>query len=89
MALTKEKNAEIMAKYGKNPSDSGSAAVQIALMSEQINLLNEHLKVHKKDHSSRRALLVLVGKRRGLLDYLQRKDSNSYRQLLSDLKLRK
>ncbi len=89
MALTKKTKQDIVAKFGKDPKDSGSTEVQIALLTEQIRELTEHLKVHKKDHSSRRGLLILVGKRRDLLDYLARKDRESYLRLLAELNLRK
>lgn len=89
MALTKKTKQDIVAKFGKDAKDSGSTEVQIALLTEQIRELTEHLKVHKKDHSSRRGLLILVGKRRDLLDYLARKDRDSYLRLLAELNLRK
>lgn len=89
MALTKKTKQDIVAKFGKDAKDSGSTEVQIALLTEQIRELTEHLKVHKKDHSSRRGLLILVGKRRDLLDYLARKDRDSYLKLLAELNLRK
>ena len=89
MALTKKTKQDIVAKFGKDPKDSGSTEVQIALLTEQIRELTEHLNVHKKDHSSRRGLLILVGKRRDLLDYLARKDRESYLRLLAELNLRK
>ena len=87
--LSKERTAEIVKKYGKNEKDTGSAQVQIALLTAQINDLTAHLKKNKKDASGRRGLFVLVGKRRGLLDYLNRTDRDSYIKLLSDLKIRK
>ncbi len=89
MALSKQVKQEIIAKYGKDAKDSGSTEVQIALLTEQIRNLTEHLKQNKKDHSSRRGLLILVGKRRDLLDYLARKDRDSYLKLLASLELRK
>ena len=89
MALSKEKKAEIVAKYGKNEHDTGSVQVQIALLTEQINELTAHLKANKKDASGRRGLFVLVGQRRGLLDYLNREDRDAYAKLLSELKIRK
>lgn len=87
--LSKAKIAEIVKKYGKDEKDTGSVEVQIALLTEQINELTKHLKNNKKDASGRRGLFVLVGKRRGLLDYLNRTDRDSYIKLLTDLKIRK
>ena len=80
---------EIIAKYGKTPEDTGSPEVQIALLTARISDLTEHLKVHKKDHHSRRGLLKMVGQRRGLLDYLKRKDIERYRAVIEKLGLRK
>ena len=80
---------EIIAKYGKTPEDTGSPEVQIALLSARISELTEHLKVHKKDHHSRRGLLKMVGQRRGLLDYLKKKDIERYRAIIEKLGLRK
>ena len=80
---------EIIEKFGRTPADTGSPEVQIALLTARINLLTEHLKVNKKDHHSRTGLLKLVGQRRGLLNYLKSKDIEKYRQLLTDLNLRK
>jgi small subunit ribosomal protein S15 len=76
-------------KYGRHEGDTGSAPVQIALLTERINHLTEHLKVHKKDHHSRRGLLMLVGRRRRLLDYLRRNDVERYRALIAKLGLRR
>lgn len=87
--LSKAKVAEIVKKYGKDEKDTGSVEVQIALLTEQINELTKHLKDNKKDASGRRGLFVLVGKRRGLLDYLNRTDRDSYIKLLTELKIRK
>lgn len=87
--LSKEKIAEIVAKYGKNEKDTGSVEVQIALLTVQINELTKHLKKNKKDASGRRGLFVLVGKRRGLLDYLNRTDRDAYAKLLAALEIRK
>ncbi len=81
--------AEIIAKYGRTPNDTGSPEVQIALLSARIDLLTEHLKLHKKDHHSRRGLLKMVGQRRGLLNYLKNKDIEKYRSLINELGLRK
>jgi len=80
---------EIIEKYGRTPSDTGSPEVQIALLSARIEVLTEHLKSHNRDHHSRRGLLKMVGQRRGLLNYLKNKDIEKYRQLLNDLDLRK
>lgn len=89
MALSKDKTAEIVKKYGKNEKDTGSVEVQIALLTEQINQLTKHLKANKKDASGRRGLFVLVGQRRGLLDYLNRTDRDAYVKLLAALEIRK
>jgi small subunit ribosomal protein S15 len=87
--LTKERKAEISAQYGRASNDTGSAEVQIAMLTASINSLTEHLKIHKKDHHSRRGLLMQVGQRRRLLSYLQNKDLERYRKLISDLGLRR
>ncbi|MDO4772085.1 MAG: 30S ribosomal protein S15 [Bacillota bacterium] len=87
--ITKEQKAEIIAKFGKKDQDTGSPEVQIALLTARINDLNEHLKEHKKDHHSRRGLLKMVGHRRNLLKYLQNRDINAYRSLITELGLRK
>lgn len=87
--MEKERKAEIIAKYGKKEGDTGSPEVQIALLTERINHLNDHLKINKKDNHSRRGLLKMVGARRGLLDYLKEKDIERYRKIISDLGLRK
>ncbi|MBS5522277.1 MAG: 30S ribosomal protein S15 [Clostridiales bacterium] len=87
--ITTEMKKEIIAKYGKTPEDTGSPEVQIALLSARITELTEHLKNHKKDHHSRRGLLKMVGQRRGLLDYLKRKDIERYRAIIDKLGLRK
>ena len=89
MYLTTEKKQEIFTQHGKNVKDTGSAEGQIALFTFRINHLTEHLKQNKKDHSTRRALIKLVGKRRSLLDYLKRKDIERYRAILKELNLRK
>ena len=81
--------AEIIAKYAIHEGDTGSPEVQIALLTERINHLNEHLKENKNDHHSRRGLLKMVGRRRNLLAYLQKKDINRYRALIAELGLRK
>ncbi len=87
--MTKERKAEILKTYARTENDTGSAEVQIALLTERINELTEHLKVHKKDNHSRRGLLIMVGKRRRLLDYLVRTDIERYRDIISKLNIRK
>lgn len=89
MPLAREQKAEIASKYGRNSNDTGSAEVQIAVLTASINQLTEHLRTHKKDFHSRRGLLLQVGRRRGLLTYLQRTDIERYRKLISDLGLRR
>ncbi len=89
MALTKEQIAGIVKEYGENAHDTGSTSVQVALLTEEIKNLTEHLKVHKKDHHSRRSLSILVGKRRGLLDYLSETDRDAYIKLIAKLGIRK
>ena len=89
MYLTPEKKSEIFAKHGKDKADTGTAEGQIALFTYRINHLTEHLKQNKKDHSTRRALIKLVGKRRSLLDYLIKKDIERYRAIIKELNLRK
>lgn len=88
MTLTKENKADLIGKYGKKEGDTGSTEVQVALLTERINDLTEHLREHSKDHHSRRGLLMLVGKRRRLLRYLERSDVERYRALVADLGLR-
>ena len=87
--LTLEKKQEIISKYHLHEGDTGSPEVQIAILTERINYLTEHLKVHKKDHHSRRGLLKMVGQRRGLLNYLNQKDIQRYRAIIERLGLRK
>ncbi len=89
MSLTKEAKQEIIDRFGASGRDTGSAKVQIALLSRRIDELTEHLRTHKKDHHSRRGLLRLVGQRRRLLNYLQRNDLESYRGLIKELGLRR
>ena len=89
MPLSKDQKAAIAAKYGRGSNDTGSAEVQIAVLTASINQLTDHLKIHKKDHHSRRGLLLQVGQRRRLLNYLQAKDIERYRSLISDLGLRR
>jgi small subunit ribosomal protein S15 len=89
LSLTTEEKKSIIEKYQLHESDTGSPEVQIAILTERINYLTEHLKVHKKDHHSRRGLLKMVGKRRALLDYLKDSDIERYRALIEELGLRK
>ncbi len=89
MVLDKEKKAEIIEKFKRGEKDTGSPEVQIALLTERINYLTEHMKKHKKDHHSKLGLLKLVSKRRRLLAYLRRKDFERYRKLIKELGLRK
>ena len=87
--ISKEKKAEINKTYGRTPEDTGSPEVQIAILTERIRELTEHLKVNKKDHHSRRGMLKMIGQRRNLLAYLQKKDLEGYRALIEKLGLRK
>ena len=87
--LTTENKLKIITKFGKSEKDSGSPEVQIAILTEKIKYLTEHFKSHKKDFHSRRGLLIIVGKRRRLLEYLKRSDLNKYRELIQQLGLRK
>ena len=87
--ITKEKKAEIVTKFARSEGDTGSPEVQVAILTERIRELNDHLQVNQKDHHSRRGLLKMVGQRRRLLSYLQKKDIERYRKLIADLGLRK
>ncbi len=89
MSLLKKSKKEVVAGFAKTKNDTGSVEVQCAVMTKQIDNLTEHLKTHKKDFSSRRGLLILVGKRRSLLDYLKRSDSKRYEDLIKKLDIRK
>ena len=89
MSLTQEKKAELIEKFGETTQDTGKPEVQIALLTERINQLTDHLRTHKKDHHSRRGLLMLVGRRRRFLRYLERSDLERYRSLVKELGLRK
>jgi len=89
MALTKEEVASTITKFGKNEKDTGASEVQIALLTKRINQLTEHCKQFKKDKSGQRGLIILVGKRRRLLKYIQRTDLEKYRALIKELGLRK
>ena len=87
--ISKEKTAELIAAYGRKEGDTGSPEVQIAILTERIRELTEHLKANPKDHHSRRGLLMMVGQRRGLLTYLKKTDLDGYRALIEKLGLRK
>jgi small subunit ribosomal protein S15 len=87
--MTKEEKLEIVKKYGANEKDSGKSEVQIALLTKRINDLTSHFDKHKQDHHSRRGLMMMVGKRRRLLDYLSRKDIERYRSIIKELNIRK
>ena len=89
MALTKEAKQELITKHGRTDADTGSPQVQIAMLTQRINELTEHLRTHTKDHTTRRGLLKLVGRRRRFLNYLQRKDLEGYRALIKELGLRR
>ena len=89
MSLTVERKRELVERFGKTGEDTGSTEVQVALLTERINGLTEHLREHRKDHHSRRGLLMLVGRRRRLLDYLRRSDLDRYRTLIGELGLRR
>jgi small subunit ribosomal protein S15 len=89
MTLTLERKAEIIEQFGENAQDTGNTRVQVALLTARINDLTEHLRSHRKDHHSRRGLLMLVGQRRRLLAYLQKKDVGGYRELIRELGLRR
>jgi small subunit ribosomal protein S15 len=89
MTLTQERKAELTRQFGKDPRDTGNTRVQVALLTERINDLTSHLRTHGKDHHSRRGLLMLVGRRRRLLNYMQRSDLEGYRELIRELGLRR
>ena len=89
MTLTQEEKREVTEQFGKDANDTGATEVQIALLTRRINTLTEHLRAHKHDHHSRRGLLMLVGRRRRFLNYLQRKDLEGYRSLIRELGLRR
>ncbi len=86
--ITKERKAELVKQYGKDENDTGSAAVQVAILSERIRELTEHMKTHRKDFHTRRGLLMLVGKRRRLLSYIKKGDIEAYRSLIKSLGIR-
>ena len=89
MTLTTEGKKDIIGRFKQHDSDTGSPEVQIALLTERITYLTDHVKIHKKDHHSRRGLLILVGRRRKLLNYVKNKDINRYRSIIKDLNLRR
>lgn len=89
MSITNERKAELIKEFGSNDKDSGSAAVQVAILTERIVNLTEHMKTHKKDFGSRRGLLTMVGKRRHLLDYIRRRSDDNYKALIAKLGLRR
>lgn len=88
LSISKERTAELIAEFGKGEADSGSAEVQVAILSERIRNLTEHLKVHKKDFHTRRGLQMLLGKRRGMLKYIKNRDIEEYRALIKKLGIR-
>ena len=88
LSITKERTAELIKEYGKGEGDSGSVEVQVAILTERIRNLTEHLKVHKKDNHTRRGLMKLIGRRRGLLKYIKNRDINEYRALVKKLGIR-
>ncbi len=89
MSITQERKSELIKEFRQNDDDTGSPEVQVSILTERINNLTEHLKEHKKDHHSRRGLLIMVGQRRSLLDYLNRKNSARYQDLIKRLGLRR
>ena len=89
MSITQERKVELIKEYGKNEKDSGSSSVQVAILTERIRNLTEHLKDHKKDFGSRRGLLAMVGQRRSLLDYIKAGDEKAYKSLIEKLGLRR
>ncbi len=89
MPLTRESKSTLMERFGLHPKDTGSPDVQVALLSERIVYLNEHFRVHRKDHASRRGLLIMVGKRKRLLEYLKQRDPERYKQVIERLGIRK
>ena len=89
MSISKERKAELVSEFGKSSDDSGSAAVQVAILTDRILYLTEHMKTHKKDFASRRGLLKMVGQRRHLLDYIRKGDEQAYKDLISKLGLRR
>ena len=88
MTISKERKAELTAKFGKNAQDTGNSKVQVAILTDRIKELTEHMKSHQKDFHTRRGLLMLVGKRRRLLSYIKKNDINEYRELIKELGIR-
>ncbi len=88
LSISKERTAELIAEFGKDANDSGNVEVQVAILTERIRNLTEHLRTHKKDNHSRRGLMKLIGKRRGLLKYIKKNDINQYRALIQKLGIR-
>ena len=88
LSISKERTAELIKEFGKNDQDSGSAEVQVAILSERIRNLTEHLKTHKKDNHTRRGLMMLIGKRRGMLKYIKERNIEEYRELIKKLGIR-
>lgn len=88
LSISKERTAELIEEFGKNDQDSGSAEVQVAILSERIRNLTEHLKTHKKDNHTRRGLMMLIGKRRGMLKYIKERNIEEYRELIKKLGIR-
>lgn len=88
LSISKERTAELIKEFGKNDQDSGSAEVQVAILSERIRNLTEHLKTHKKDNHTRRGLMMLIGKRRGMLKYIKKRNIEEYRELIKKLGIR-
>ena len=88
LSITRERTAELVAEYGKDASDTGNVEVQVAILTERIRNLTEHLKVHAKDNHTRRGLMKLIGKRRGLLKYIKSRDIDQYRELVKKLGIR-
>ena len=89
MALVKEDKKKVIEKFKTHENDTGSSEVQVAILTKKINILNEHLKTNKKDHHSRRGLVIMVGKRKRLLEYLKNNDVNKYKKIIEELGLRK
>ena len=89
MSISKERKAELVSEFGKSSGDSGSAAVQVAILTDRILYLTDHMKTHKKDFASRRGLLKMVGQRRHLLDYIRKGDEQAYKDLITKLGLRR
>jgi small subunit ribosomal protein S15 len=89
MSISKERKAELVSEFGKSSSDSGSSAVQVAILTDRILYLTDHMKTHKKDFASRRGLLKMVGQRRHLLDYIRKSEEQAYKDLIAKLGLRR